>query len=70
MGKRGPQKVITKGSQAITIHVNDQDLIEIEKVRHLTQLTRPAIIRIAIREYLDRFWRTAETDTQDPAGDA
>jgi len=60
MGLRGPKKEITKNSTAITVYIPDTHLVEIEKVRRIREMTRPAIVRQAIAEFLDRFWKSRE----------
>jgi len=60
MGKRGPEKIITKDAKAISVYLPTEQLIEIEKVRKIREMTRPAIIRLAVAQFLARFWTERE----------
>ena len=60
MGKRGPEQIVTKDAVPISIYLRTEQLIEIAKVQKIREMTRPGVIRLAVKEFLDRFWTERE----------
>jgi len=61
---------VTENATAISVYIQDDLLQEIAKISRLRETNRPGIIRLAIREYIDRFWNEREATSKDGSHNA
>jgi len=67
MTKPGPRTTITKDGEAITVTVPISDLLELKKIQKRESRARAAIIRIAIREFIGRYWKSVSSGDEKPS---
>jgi len=60
MPQKNSERTVTKDSLPVTVHFKASQLADIEKVRRAKEMTRPGIIRLAVTQFLDRFWTERE----------
>jgi len=60
MPQRNSERTITKDAWPVTVHFKTTQIADIKKVCRAKEMTRPGLIRLAVKEFLDRFWTERE----------